>query len=87
MLAVKGYINSGRFTPTDGGELPVYAQAVLVIESIIPQPTPVKPSDMEKNARKEWLTQLRQARRLAMNDPMPEFVVRQPMSEPHGLTD
>ena len=79
MLAVKGYIDSGRFTPTDGAKLPVYANAVLVIEN----DSPVK----EKNSRKEWLDQLRQARQLAKADPLPDFVVRQPMREPHGLAD
>ena len=87
MLAVKGYITSGRFTPTDGAKLPVYANAVLVIESIAPQPVPMTLPDKEKTARKDWLNQLRQARQLAKNDPLPDFVVRQPMREPHGLTD
>jgi len=87
MLAVKGYIDSGRFTPTDGTKLPIYAHAVLVIEGVTPKPVPVNASAKEKTARKEWLNQLRQARQLAQNDPLPSFVVRQPMREPHGLTD
>ena len=87
MLAVKGYIDSGRFTPTDGATLPVYAPAVLVIENRVPEFTPENPSDKDKIDRKEWLSQLRQARQLAKNDPLPDFVVRQPMREPHGLTD
>ena len=87
MLAVKGYIDSGRFTPTDGAKLPAYAHAVLVIDINISQPAPASTVAKEKNARKEWLNQLRQARQLAKNDPMPDFVVRQPMREPHGLTD
>ena len=86
MLAVKGYIDSGRFTPTDGAKLPAYAHAVLVIESSIP-PLPADTLDIDKTARKEWLEQLRQARQLAKNDPLPDFIVRQPMREPHGLTD
>jgi len=87
MLAVKGYIDSGRFTPTDGAKLPVYAHAVLVIESVIPQSTPTCPATKDKTTRQEWLNQLRQARQLAKNDPLPEFIVRQPMREPHGLAD
>ena len=87
MLAVKGYINSGRFTPTDGASLPAYARAVLVIESIAPQPAPASSTIKDMAARKEWLSQLRQARKMAENDPLPDFVVRQPMGEPHGLTD
>jgi len=87
MLAVKGYIDSGRFTPTDGAKLPTYAQAVLVIDINITQSAPASPSAKEKTTRKEWLSQLRQARMLANNDPLPDFVVRQPMREPHGLTD
>ena len=79
MLAVKGYIDSGRFTPTDGAKLPAYAHAVLVIESNIVQPASASLLANEKNARKEWLNQLRQARQLAKNDPMPDFVIRQPM--------
>jgi hypothetical protein len=87
MLAIKGVIDSGRFTPTDGGKLPSYAHAVLVIDINISQLAPVSPASKEKTARQEWLNQLRQARQLAKNDPLPDFVVRQPMREPHGLTD
>jgi len=78
MLAVKGYIDSGRFTPTDGAKLPVYAHAVLVIES-----DPFK-DEIDKGS---WLKQLQKARMLSKNDPLPDFIVRQPMREPHGLTD
>jgi len=87
MLAVKGYIDSGRFTPTDGSKLPAYAHAVLIIESSVLQPTPVSLSDKVVISRREWLDQLQQARELAKNDPEPDFVIRQPMREPHGLTD
>ena len=87
MLAVKGYIDSGRFTPTDGSNLPVFANAMLLIESAAIQSAPKNISINEKPNRKEWLDQLRQARQLAKNDPLPDFVVRQPMREPHGLTD
>ena len=87
MLAVKGYINSGRFTPTDGAKLPIHARAVLVIESGLAQPAPVSLFAEEKTDKKDWLNQLRKARQLAKNDPLPDFVVRQPMREPHGLTD
>ena len=87
MLAVKGYIDSGRFTPTDGGKLPAYAHAVLVIDINITQPALTSPSTKDSTARQDWLNQLRQARQLAKNDPLPDFVVRQPMREPHGLTD
>ena len=87
MLAVKGYINDGRFTPLDGTKLPVYANAVLVIESGIAQPTQASQLIKNKSDRKGWLNQLRQARQLAQNDPLPDFIVRQPMREPHGLTD
>ena len=87
MLAIKGYIDSGRFTPTDGTKLPVYAHAVLVIESSVSQPAFPSTLTKEKTARKEWLCQLRQARELAKNDPLPDFIARQPMREPHGLTD
>ena len=83
MLAVKGYIDSGRFTPTDGAKLPVYAHAVLVIDADITQPAPASPSTIDKAARQDWLNQLRQARQLAENDPLPDFIVRQPMREPH----
>jgi hypothetical protein len=67
--------------------LPIYAHAVLVIESNIVHPSPASPSAKEKTDRKDWLNQLRQARQLAKNDPLPDFIVRQPMHEPHGLTD
>jgi hypothetical protein len=87
MLAVKGYINSGRFTPTDGAKLPAYAHAVLIIDINISQPAPQSSVIKEKITRQEWLNQLRQARQLAKNDPLPDFIVRQPMREPHGLTD
>ena len=87
MLAVKGYIDSGRFTPTDGAKLPAYAHAVLVIDMNINQSAPTNPQSKDNAARKDWLNQLRQARQLAKNDPLPDFVVRQPMREPHGLTD
>ena len=87
MLAVKGYINRGRFTPTDGTKLPVYANAVLVIKSNLFQPVLKNSSAKEKTARKKWLYQLRQARDFAKNDTLPEFIIRQPMHEPHGLTD
>jgi len=87
MLAVKGYINDGRFTPTDGASLPVYARAVLVIEGIIPQPALASATAKDITARQEWISQLRQARKMAENDPLPDFVIRQPMGEPHGLTD
>ena len=85
MLAVKGVIDRGRFTPTDGARLPAYAHAVLVIDINISQPALVETE--EKIDRHEWLNQLRQARQLAKNDPLPDFIVRQPMREPHGLTD
>jgi hypothetical protein len=87
MLAVKGYIDGGRFTPTDGAKLPAYAHAVLVIDINISPSATRDPSAKDKATRKEWLNQLRQARQLAQNDPLPDFVVRQPMREPHGLTD
>ncbi|MCL1844855.1 MAG: hypothetical protein FWF77_03020 [Defluviitaleaceae bacterium] len=87
MLAVKGYIDSGRFTPTDGAKLPAYAHAVLVVDISTPQSLPINLLTNDKTARNDWLNQLRQARQLAKNDPMPDFVVRQPMREPHGLTD
>jgi len=87
MLAVKGYINSGKFTPTDGAKLPVYANAVLVIESAVAQPNTNTTSTNEKTTREEWLNQLRQARKWAMNDPLPDFIIRQPMRKPHGLAD
>ena len=80
MLAVQGYIDSGRFIPTDGAKLPAYAHAVLVIDMNISQPAPVIP-------KKEWLNQLKQARQLAKDDPTPDFIIRQPMREPHGLAD
>ena len=87
MLAVKGYINEGQFTPTDGAKLPPYAHAVLVIDANIFQPTQENASTTNKTAKNEWLNQLRQARQLAKNDPLPDFITRQPMREPHGLTD
>jgi hypothetical protein len=87
MLAVKGYIDSGRFTPTDGAKLPAYAHAVLVIDISLPHTASASPSTKDKSARTDWLNQLRQARRMAKNDPLPDFVVRQPMRDPHGLTD
>lgn len=87
MLAVKGYIDSGRFTPTDGAKLPVYAHAVLVIESNAESHATITPSAKGKATRRDWLNQLRQVRQLAQNDPLPDFIVRQPMREPHGLTD
>jgi len=70
MIAVKGYIDSGQFTPTDGTQLPIYAHAVLVIESISPQPASAGAASKDKAERKEWLNQLRQARELAKNDPL-----------------
>jgi hypothetical protein len=87
MEAVKGYINSGRFTPTDGARLPLRAHAMLIIDSVVSKPTIESPLEDEKMARKEWLNQLQQARQLAQDDPLPDFVSRQPMREPHGLTD
>ena len=87
MTAIKGYIDSGRFTPIDGTKLPTYAYAVLVIESIPDQLSPESPPLKAETTKNEWLNQLRQARILAKNDPLPNFVVRQPMREPHGLSD
>ena len=37
--------------------------------------------------REEWLKKLKQLRELAKDDPLLDFPVRQPMREPHGLTD
>ena len=41
----------------------------------------------EKQARKDWINRLKQARLLAQGEPLPNFQPRQPMSEPHGLID
>jgi len=90
MQAVKGYIDGGRFTPTDGAVLPNYAHAVLVIqEAFINKMDRLMDEAVteEVNARSEWIGRLRQARLLAKNDPLPDFITRQPMREPHGLTD
>ena len=46
-----------------------------------------KAVEEEIQARTEWLICLRQARQLAKDEPPPDFVIRQPMQEPHGLTD
>ncbi|MDR2546530.1 MAG: hypothetical protein LBC96_03335 [Lachnospiraceae bacterium] len=87
MLAIKGYIDSGRFTPTDGTQLPTYAHAVLVLEGVNLQTAHISTLAKDKTARKEWLNQLDLARQLAKDEPLPDFIVRPPMREPHGLTD
>ena len=102
MQAVKGYISSGRFTPTDGTVLTDHAHAVLVINDINTNPQQKKSTEdflselsklakeakeEERQARKEWLARLRQARQLAAGEPLPDFPPRTLMGDPHGLTD
>ena len=57
------------------------------LESTLTQPASTSYPTKDKITRTTWLNQLRQARKLAEADPLPDFVLRQPMREPHGLTD
>lgn len=87
MQAVKGYIDSGRFMPTDGTVLPNYAYAVLVIQESYTNKVDERMDEVvsgETQARLKWLGRLRWARQLAKGGPLPDFVIRQSMRKPHS---
>ena len=85
MQAVKGLVTEGRFTPTNNMPLPRHAHAILIIEETPPQITEVKTE--ERQARQAWLARLRQARQQAEGEPLPPFLPRTPMEQPHGIAD
>jgi hypothetical protein len=101
MQAINGYLENGRFTPSDMISLPIRTDAILVIKEQI---QPSKPKDHkkawadfmdgldevqkeDKELRAAWLERLDKALRLSENEELPDFPRSGLMREPVNLAD
>ena len=92
MQVVKAYYDEGKFIPFKPVSIPKGSEVIVTIPDVILEEIQLKETtalttEEEMQMRKEWLDNLKQARELAKDDPLIDFIVRQPMREPHGISD
>ena len=78
MQAVKGRLSNGWFTPNDGVALPNQIEAMLVFWETTAEPQStetleITASDVEKQARIDWLNRIEAALELTDDEDLSDF--------------